>query len=371
MAAQLPRCQELHESIGKIISEAAQGLKLAKCRKCGCMQDALNALSALAIPKSLGPRVASWLLRMEPIEYHCLGCEHCYPAVMMNVMHQAFPEQSASLPLACAFTVQEHTWPPVPGEYFVCAAGSAVAVSTLANGVLAEQLALIKPPGLCIVGKTETENIGIDKIIKNTIANPAIRFLLLVGPDSLGHLSGQTLLALGANGVDDRLRVLGSPGRRPILANVSFEEVAAFRSQVTLVNMIGCEEVEQIVLKIAELGREQYSACACAGCGAEKLKPTRSPLVINAEDVGKKILDKAGYFVIIPQSHQQTIIVEHYSYDNVLLRVIEGHDARAICGTILENGWVTELSHAAYLGRELARAQLSLEKGEKYVQDGA
>jgi len=54
-----------------------------------------------------------------------------------------------------------------------------------------------------------------------------------------------------------------------------------------------------------------------------------------------------------------------------LLRIIEGTTARAIYNTIISNGWVTELSHAAYLGKELVKAELSLQHGIKYIQDGA
>ena len=82
-------------------------------------------------------------------------------------------------------------------------------------------------------------------------------------------------------------------------------------------------------------------------------------------------MDKAGYFVIIPQPERNIITVEHYSYDNRFLRVIEGKNARNIYWTIAENGWVTQFSHAAYLGKELAKAELSIELGFKYVQDGA
>jgi len=38
---------------------------------------------------------------------------------------------------------------------------------------------------------------------------------------------------------------------------------------------------------------------------------------------------------------------------------------------IINNKWVTELSHAAYLGKELTKAELSITKGFKFVQDGA
>jgi dihydropteroate synthase len=49
----------------------------------------------------------------------------------------------------------------------------------------------------------------------------------------------------------------------------------------------------------------------------------------------------------------------------------QGANARALYKTIITNGWISELSHSAYLGKELAKAELSLRHGLKYVQDGA
>ncbi len=82
-------------------------------------------------------------------------------------------------------------------------------------------------------------------------------------------------------------------------------------------------------------------------------------------------MDKAGYFVILPLADKQVISVEHYGYDHTLLRALEGPTARALYKTIVANGWVSELSHAAYLGRELTKAEMSLSNGIKYMQDGA
>ncbi len=61
--------------------------------------------------------------------------------------------------------IHEIIWPVTAGEYFVVSRIANVAVSTLASDVLAESIAQLRPNGLCIIGKTETENIGIDKII--------------------------------------------------------------------------------------------------------------------------------------------------------------------------------------------------------------
>ncbi len=95
------------------------------------------------------------------------------------------------------------------------------------------------------------------------------------------------------------------------------------------------------------------------------------PNVVASEPSEPVVLDKAGYFVILPSAERNVIVVEHYAYDNTLLRTIEGAGARALYKTIVANGWVSELSHAAYLGKELARAEMSIQHGIKYVQDGA
>ena len=364
----------------KIQSELQEGMGLQKCRRCGCMKEILeNLRSSLPSIQSecssdMLKNFEHWLKQMELIKYACLGCDYCFPAVAMNIFNQAFPEAAQAQSLSCAFEVRDQTWPPVPGEYFAFCNGQScpVAVSTLASVELSERLSTMRPKELCIVGKTETENIGIDKVIKNTITNPTIRFLLLAGKDSKGHQPGRTLLALWENGVDENMRVIGSPGKHPILRNVTREEVEASRKQVQVVDLIGCEDVKIIIDKLKELSQELSSSCGCEE-SSEETKPVRisTVSVIQAKEPAKVEMDKAGYFVIIPQLEKGIITVEHYSYDNKLQRVIEGKNARSIYWTIIENGWVTQLSHAAYLGKELERAELSMRYGFKYVQDGA
>ena len=365
------------DAIKNIQSELQEGIALAKCRKCGCMNDTLeklqSSLSSTKEASSLLTNIECWLKQMKSIKYDCLGCEHCFPAVAMNILHQAFPEVAQTQSLSCAFEVREKNWPPVAGEYFAFCDGSGcpVAVSTLASVGLAEKLATARPNELCIVGKTETENIGIEKLIKNTITNPTIRFLLLAGKDSQGHHSGRTLLSLWENGVDENMRIVGSPGRRPILRNVTREEVENFREQLQVVDMIDCEDVKSIVEEIKDisygLATSGYVECE------EKTRPVTISEVptVHAKEPTRIEMDKAGYFVITPQIEKHIIIVEHYSYDNTLQRVLEGKDARSIYWTIIENGWVTQLSHAAYIGKELSKAELSMKFGFKYIQDGA
>lgn len=262
---------------------------------------------------------------------------------------------------------------PALGEYHVLAIGAThpVAVSTLGNCTLPDLLAAKKPTGLCVVGKTETENVGVEKIIQNTLATPSIRYLILCGEDSQGHFSGQTILSLFENGVNERMRVVGSQGKRPILASTSPQAVAAFTNQVTLINMIGCTDPDMIIQKIEELAAHPVQASALSeAIVSEAAAPVK---VINAKpkDPQKVRLDRAGYFVIVPKADLGIILVEHYNYANQLLRIIQGDNARDIYWTIIENNWVSEMSHAAYLGKELVAAQLSIQLGFKYIQDKA
>ena len=362
------------KALASAVSELSRGMKLVKCHKCGCMQGALEDFLESVVPQSgddaLKRQFKGWLNQMEPVAYSCLGCKHCYPAVALNALDDLGLEGES-----CAtFEVKDSTWPSVPGEYFVLSSGpdNPVAVSTLASVGLASELARIKPDGLCLAGKTETENIGIDKVVKNIITNPNIRALVLAGSDPEGHLSGATLLNLWEKGVDEKMRVKGSPGRRPVLKNVSMQEVEAFRRQVEVVDLIGHDEAKIVSEKVKELAESLESACSCAKCEGEapQIQISNTP-IIKATKTEKAKLDKSGYFVIIPRAEKGDIAVEHYAYDNTLMRVIEGTDAKSIYSTIIENGWVSSLSHAAYVGKELEKAELSLKLGFHYVQDGA
>lgn len=263
------------------------------------------------------------------------------------------------------------TWPYVPGAYFVMDPEASVAVTTLGSVALAKAASQDPPPGLNIVGKVETENIGIEKIIKNILSNPAIRYLVCAGNEPPRHLTGATMMALFENGIDENNKILGSPGMRPVLPNTSADEVLAFRKQVKPVDMIGCTDVPSIHARVVELAQMAVTKPAPEVRTPDKSTEQKKVeyVVAAGTDPQRIKLDKVGYFVINIEG--DTLLVEHYSYKDKLIRIIEGRDARSIYLTLIRNGWVSKLDHAAYLGKELTRAELSIEHGFNFVQDGA
>lgn len=385
----------MNPTFKKVHSEIQRGMKLSRCRKCGCMKGTLDNLKvSLPLLKlrdagELLQNVNAWLDQLEPLEYPCFGCKYCIPPEAMTILTAKYPVLASATLSSCEIQVDDSSWPPVEGEYTVLDNSAPVAVSTLASAKLEDKLVKLNPGGLCIVGKTETENIGIDKIIKNVISNPAIKTLIVAGKDTEGHQSGRTLMALWENGVDKNMRIMGSKGRRPILKNVTRSEVNRFRKQIGIEDYIGSENTRTLAKRIREIAQETapaatVSACGCHGdCGDQSInisapalsmpKMTSSVPTVAAKKQSKTSikLDKAGYFVILPSGKNGSILVEHYSYDNKLLRKIKGRNSRDIYFTIINNKWVTELSHAAYLGKELARAELSMKKRFKFIQDGA
>lgn len=101
--------------------------------------------------------------------------------------------------------------------------------------------------GAALSGTLQTENIGIEKIICNVVSNPNIRYLIVCGPESPGHLVGDALLALARKGLDEGRRIIEAEGPNPYLFNIQPEFVQRFREQIAVIDLIneGSPEVLQ------------------------------------------------------------------------------------------------------------------------------
>ena len=140
-------------------------------------------------------------------------------------------------------------WPVINGAYVVGDPESPVAAATLASHI--EQIPV--DAGAAIAGPCKTENLGIEKMLANLISNPNIRFLVLCGSEVQGHITGQSIEALHANGVDpEKRKIIDATGAIPFIENIPDEGIERFQQQMEIVSIIDVEDAAAIQSKIKE-----------------------------------------------------------------------------------------------------------------------
>ena len=372
--------------------------KIKKCEGCSCYVDTIQEFASVLdghpemADESIRSRVAS-LKEEHPLTHACLGCDPCYPVGISDALFEISDGKSveghvpleltmAKVPCSgtacgCASAETEANegagpvstdptdWTVETGDYRLGDPQGCVAIATLAS----EELYLKFSEATCaescaICGKVFTENIGIEKVLKNVLANPHIRFLVLCGREAQGHQTGACIKALHANGVGERGRIVEAPGKRPWIKTLNESDIRQFQLQVEIVDLIGCEAVETI-----EAATREAAA--------------RNPGTFDGQFIPKEIprykatpppclqLDKAGFLIVHPRRDADWIVVEHFRNTGEPTCIVEGSEPAEICSELIARGLVTQLDHAAYLGRELERAKLSIKLGFPFHQDRA
>ncbi len=135
-------------------------------------------------------------------------------------------------------------YPPEEGRYIRGADSSPVAVAIIlcsdADKIPPEIENLVRAgveSGAALSGTVQTENIGFEKIICNIVANPNIRHLIIGGPESEGHLTGEAMKALVRDGVDEKKRIRNTSSPHPFLHNVPAEFIERFRKQLSVIDL--------------------------------------------------------------------------------------------------------------------------------------
>jgi tetrahydromethanopterin S-methyltransferase subunit A len=149
-------------------------------------------------------------------------------------------------------------WPLVKGDFHSGDANSPVAVVTMGSHLDEKGIC---DAGAALCGSCKTENLGLEKVIANVIANPNIRFMLFCGTEVKGHLSGQTFGALHKGGVKEG-RVVGAEGAIPFIENLNDAAIKRFQEQTEIVNIMESEDLNTIKAKINELKARDPGAFA-------------------------------------------------------------------------------------------------------------
>lgn len=364
--------REKEQAFRKALTYLQEAVSAEKCLACGCFHNLLPAL-AQAFPDEEGPRelreaVAAAKGCLMEQRYDCLGCEVCIPPLVLNALTQALGEAVSDLEVCPSEkVVARRGWPPLPGAYQVLRYQASVAVCTLTSEGLSAAIIPNAGPEIAVVGMMHTENLGIERLIQNVLANPHLRYVIVCGPDSqqaVGHYPGQSLAALAQHGLDERRHIIGAKGRRPMLKNLTPEAVAHFREVVEVIDLIGETEAGKVIA----------TAKRCAARNPGAARPfAAGPIVTPVPGYlpARMVSDPAGYFVVYVDPARGILSLEHYLNDGLLDTVIEGGTAAELYTPAIDRGLISRLDHAAYLGRELARAEDSLRSGRPFIQDAA
>lgn len=265
-------------------------------------------------------------------------------------------------------------WPVVDGSYRVGDPTAPIAVCALTSDELIGPLA--QEPGVAIVGEVQTANLGIERIIINVTANPSIRFLLLCGKDSRLFRPGQTLGALFDNGIDREGRIVGAQGYEPVVRNLPREQIDVFRQQVELVDWIGERNLTTLQERINGLAARNPGRFEAHWGGGDAQAAASRPRerIIIIRPGGQReplIYDPKGYFVIALDRAAGQILLRHYLPDHTPAHEMRGRSAESMLLGLLREGLISQLSHAGYLGAELAKAEAALRLGSRvrYEQD--
>jgi tetrahydromethanopterin S-methyltransferase subunit A len=181
-------------------------------------------------------------------------------------------------------------WPLVKGDFISGDANSPVAVVTMGSHLDEKGLC---DAGAAMCGSCKTENLGLEKVIANIVANPNIRFMLCCGTEVKGHLAGQTMIALHKGGVKDG-RVVGAEGAIPFIENLKDDAIKRFQEQVECVNIMESEDLNVIKAKMNELKGRDPGAFA-----ADPMVVEVKEAAAGTEEAGGEVRPLSGEVALI------------------------------------------------------------------------
>jgi tetrahydromethanopterin S-methyltransferase subunit A len=259
-------------------------------------------------------------------------------------------------------TPRSNEWPFVRGHYVVVdAEAPVVVVSAMRDGWLRE-LASRAPTGLCMAATVRNAAEAAD-LLHAMATNLSVQSLLCVGEEPAEQ---PVCTALGKLGREEDAPA-GAVGSlmNSMTAHVDIAELAAVRKRVAFTSVPGRCDVEKIVAEVAKA--RSTSLRTDAGIVTREESSGVARVIVPRGIRYEARSDKAGQFRI--RLEEQSIVIDHFNGKGTLLRVLEGKTARDLCLAVIRNGWVSRLDHAAYLGRELARAEVALQIGQPFKQD--
>lgn len=247
---------------------------------------------------SISPlRISRGYFRGDTVEtLHCSACGKEIIAEDLYCRHcghrQERHDENAMASATAAIHVEKkkvpECYPPLEGRYMRGNDYSPVAVAVILSSFPEEMDRTIKSmvctgleTGAALSGTIQTENIGLETMVTNIVANPNIRYLILGGPESPGHSTGNAILCLKNNGVDEKRYIIGSQAPTPYLYNVPMEFITRFREQVTIIDLLNEGDpglIREAVRACIQESPTPFRGLTLRDCGAWPGEPLTEPI---------------------------------------------------------------------------------------------
>jgi thymidylate synthase len=173
----------------------------------------------------------------------------------------------------------------------------------------------------------------------------------------------------------DNSRDLGQVEGRPCLVSLYFRKFedkltlsATFRTHNAMdaypMNLYGLMAIQGWVAKEAGLDSGPIVVISHS-LGLDPRELDRALMIIGKRPF-KVRLDPMGYFRVTLDGEE--ILVEH-RFEDVTLKEYRGKTAVSLQHQIARDVALSDINHALYLGRQLAKAEMALKDGREFVQD--
>jgi len=233
-----------------------------------------------------------------------------------------------------------------------------------------------------IIGKAR--KLGISRILADLIVEPSNVLRSFIAFREFAERNPDVPLFLGASNFTELIDA-DSVGVNALLACLS-SEVGASILLATEKSPKAKGSVRELVTasKMMFLAKKRGSVPKDLGLDLLVLKDKRlrgepynreieaeTPVISASDNLEPEVMDEKGLFKIAVDHNNGTIIAIHIpaSQQDKPNVIIKGKTAEKIFSKIEEMNLITRLDHAAYLGRELAKAEIALKTGKEYIQD--
>jgi len=230
----------------------------------------------------------------------------------------------------------------------------------------------------------EAKNLGVKKVLADLILDPLDVLGSFTAFRQFAERNPNVPLFVGVSNVTE-LMDADSVGVNALLAKLSLEVGASMLLATEKSDKAkGTIKEEVTAAKMMFLAKKRCSVPKDLGIDLLLFKDKRNREEPYDKEIEQKArvllstakekhpeLDKEGSFRIFVDRQDQNIVAAHFSLTDEVTPnlIIKGKTAEQIYGQIVESGLVTRLDHAAYLGSELAKAEIGLRTGKEYIQD--